>query len=1185
VKGIAKVGICLFFLLRGAFAQTPLADFATLPNACREQLINFQNNSTSADSYQWDFCLNDIRTFKSSKDAALMPTFTGGNGYKLVESNGQWIGFATSYSGGKLFRLDFGADPTSSPIVTNLGNPGGLLIFPEGIEIVEANGNWYGFVGGLEFSTPAQGIIRLDFGNSLLNIPLAINLGNFGKNTRFRDVMVVKQNSDLILLLATYNDSILRINYRNSFDNTITGANIFDTGVISGVSQPTGFDVVYQSASWKMLIANRGNNKLVQLNFGSDILSTPTVQANYSFTGLNMPNRIKILREGNTYYGVVSNESSALSLIDFKDLNPASVPVEVNAPGLAALIGIEAVRWKGTTLVQGVGSANTILKSLTFQSSCDAGFDFNETIVPQGLTYSAAGTKQIELIAFNSQQGYQSRSIAAQQVIISALASPDIDFTSQNVCANSSINFTSTNLSGDITSYAWAFGNGDVASTVNPVYVYTTSGTYQPLLTVSAANGCQNTIQKSLAVYNPPQANFTLPGASPFCNNQPYQFVNTSTFDAGIAPTWQWSINGGASVSTKDLSTTFSATTSQQISLVASIPGCSTQSIQTINSLSNGPLVNFSMSTGCQASPISFTNATSGAVTSYSWTFGDGNTSTQTNPQNTFANIGPYQVTLQANNAAGCQNSLTKSVTIYSRPQPDFSIGLPPFSCAGTASQFTDATPNPTDSNLNSWAWSFGDAANGNSTNRNPSYTYSTAASYAVSLTVGTNFGCSGTIQKSVTISPSPTASFSTGVACVNQLTQFTDTSTGSVQSRLWQIQSNNFNSPTPQVTFSAPGTFSVFLTLTGINGCISQTSKNVVVPAVPTLDFSVAFPCTNNQTTFTELTNASDPSISQSWVFGSLANGSGSPASFSFPTINTYAVKLNSTRQSGCTYSVSKNVSISNSPVANFLPSVESGAAPLEVVFANNSALSTSYAWKFGDSNASTSLLTNPTFTYTELGDYQVELTAFNALGCFSKTSSPIRVVVPQIDLTLTDFYFMKDVATGALQPVVTISNKSNVTVSDPYIFLDIAGSASIKKQVIGSIKPAQELTQTLDFQIVPQAINYACAEVQAVGDVDIFLNKKCISLTNQDVIFAPFPNPVTETLNMDWISIDESPVSIEVINSQGGISFQQSISAVVKGINRIAVNVETLTAGIYFIRFRDARTTKAFGFAVVKN
>ncbi|MDZ7647516.1 MAG: hypothetical protein U5K54_10275 [Cytophagales bacterium] len=53
-----------------------------------------------------------------------------------------------------------------------------------------------------------------------------------------------------------------------------------------------------------------GNGEIVQLNFGTDILSNPVVEGNYSFSGVNNPYKVKLTQEGDAYFAIVSNETN-----------------------------------------------------------------------------------------------------------------------------------------------------------------------------------------------------------------------------------------------------------------------------------------------------------------------------------------------------------------------------------------------------------------------------------------------------------------------------------------------------------------------------------------------------------------------------------------------------------------------------------------------------------------------------------------------------------------------------------------------------------------------------------------------------------------------------------------------------------------------------------------------------------
>lgn len=1174
--------ISLFLFCRGAnlFSQCVLSDFSLSPSACKSAQNYIQNLSGPADDYQWDFCTGDFDNAPQAQFSFNLSGANGRPGFELANDGGIWYALATGTFSNSLFRIMFGNGPSSAPtLVENFGDVGGKLSGPSSIRIIREGGLWYAFI----LNAQVGEIVKLNFGSSLGN-SFTTSVAVTGLTPGFNSGLVLgKDNSEgWICLLSTpaNNFKLIRLGAALATSNPV---NLITTSIVPDQNNLGDVDLINVCGNWYGFANNFGNGNLYRLDFGTSLFSNPTITQIPSITG--NPGRLRVVKDGDQYYLIVVALDGTLTKLNFgNSINSTPTIIsEGNIGGTlpANVYGLGVAQVNSVWTIMTVNQANGQVFKIDYPNNCSATPSASSLPNPM-VSFSQAGSYAISLSVVNS--GVTSTKVKSISIVNST--APDIEFTSQNSCASNAVNFASINSSGNLISYNWDFGNSNTSASINPSNIYASAGNYTASLNVMASNGCKNFVQKNIQIFNQPTASFSIPSASPFCTNQNYSFTNNSTSDVGSNPSWQWSVNGVNAGTTQNLSQNFTTTTSQQIILTASIPGCSTQATQTINSLTQGPLVNFtSPPTGCQGAPVGFVNSTSGSVTGYSWAFGDGNNSSLQNPSNTFLGSGAFSVSLQATNAAGCQNSATKAITIYSKPQPNFSIGLPPFSCSGSPSQFTDLTPLPTDSNIASWTWGFGDAANGLAILKNPAYTYSASGNYNVSLAVATNFGCTNSIQKSVTVAQSPVAGYSNLPACANQLTQFTDTSTGSVKSRLWQLGINTFTIPNPQFSFSSSGSFPVTLTVTGNNNCVSQISKNINVPIPPSLDFSVEVPCTNSSTLFREITNSADPSISQSWAFGTVASGSGSPAQNIFASPGNFAVRLSSTRQSGCVYSISKSVAIVNSPVADFFPSTDAGAAPLGVLFANSSTFASSYLWKFRDSNNLTSSLANPFFVFTDLGDYDVELTASNSVGCSSKANKIISVVVPRIDAVMTDFYFVKDPVTNSLQPVIKVLNRSNVSIVDPSILIDVAGSSVVQKKIIGIVRPNQELTQTLDFQIVPRTNYYVCAEVQVAGDTDLFLNRKCLSLSNDEILFTPFPNPAQAELYLDWISVNGDPVDFQIVTRAGSVCLQQTVGNVVKGINRLVVNTSALPAGIYYIRYRDSKLSKTFSFVVSGN
>lgn len=75
------------------------------------------------------------------------------------------------------------------------------------------------------------------------------------------------------------------------------------------------------------------------------------------------------------------------------------------------------------------------------------------------------------------------------------------------------------------------------------------------------------------------------------------------------------------------------------------------------------------------------------------------------------------------------------------------------------------------------------------------------------------------------------------------------------------------------------------------------------------------------------------------------------------------------------------------------------SEADHLTIEFSNQSKSATEYTWDFGDGTNSTDA--NPSKTFSAIGDYNVSLTARDALGISNTTTSEVNVVEPVVEFT----------------------------------------------------------------------------------------------------------------------------------------------------------------------------------------
>lgn len=118
---------------------------------------------------------------------------------------------------------------------------------------------------------------------------------------------------------------------------------------------------------------------------------------------------------------------------------------------------------------------------------------------------------------------------------------------------------------------------------------------------------------------------------------------------------------------------------------------------------------------------VIFTNYSVG-ITDYLWDFGDGNTSTEESPTHTYDDYGNYTVTLTTTNTDGettvSEREITTSVISFT------------YELVDNVATFTNGSAS-----ASTFSWDFGDGTEeGVSTDENPTYAYTAAGDYTVTL-------------------------------------------------------------------------------------------------------------------------------------------------------------------------------------------------------------------------------------------------------------------------------------------------------------------------------------------------------------------------------------------------------------------------------------------------------------------
>ena len=136
-----------------------------------------------------------------------------------------------------------------------------------------------------------------------------------------------------------------------------------------------------------------------------------------------------------------------------------------------------------------------------------------------------------------------------------------------------------------------------------------------------------------------------------------------------------------------------------------------------------------------------------GAILSYFWNFGDGNTANVVSPNHTYNSAGTYTVTLIVVDDEGLSSAratTTASITSLIANLPPVSDPRGPYAgIAGQPVSFDGSASRDTDGNLVAFEWDFGDG-NG-ATGASPTHAYQAAGTYTVTLTVTDDGGLTHT--------------------------------------------------------------------------------------------------------------------------------------------------------------------------------------------------------------------------------------------------------------------------------------------------------------------------------------------------------------------------------------------------------------------------------------------------------
>ena len=408
------------------------------------------------------------------------------------------------------------------------------------------------------------------------------------------------------------------------------------------------------------------------------------------------------------------------------------------------------------------------------------------------------------------------------------------------VCVNGTIQLSAASVIN--ASYQWTGPAGFTSSLQNPQITnaqYGNSGEYSMTITVDGQTSAPTTTQVS--VIDPPTASIS--GTASICAGDSAQITINAT---GLGP-FQAAVSAGSGIPMvvhfPQSPYTFwvkpTSTTTYTLSNITN-PGCSGQtSGSALVTVRPSPVAAFSAANLCTRLQTQFTDmsaVSSGSITSWAWSFGDGGTSNLQNPQHAYTNAGTFNVGLTVVSNTGCPKSITLPVIV--KPTPVVNAGPDKTIPYGTYIQLEGSASGG--SGNHTYQWTPADLVDNPAVVDPNTVILSSSTDFTLTATDNEN-GCETSDGMNVTITGGPlsvTIVANPAQICIGSSTQLNALPSGgsSDYTFTWTSEPAGFNSNLEDVTVSPLVTTTYKLTV--FDGfTITEAQKQVVVNYLPVVD------------------------------------------------------------------------------------------------------------------------------------------------------------------------------------------------------------------------------------------------------------------------------------------------------------------------------------------------------------
>ncbi len=549
---------------------------------------------------------------------------------------------------------------------------------------------------------------------------------------------------------------------------------------------------------------------------------------------------------------------------------------------------------------------------------------------------------------------------------------------------------------GDIAgmNFSWDFGNGAVYNGADPsAVVYNTPGQYTiTVIGIDQNTNCSDTLVLTdyVQVGYPVEFSYSEPT---LCTDGSVQFFDDS---AQPADSLLWDFGDGLTDSQTNPWHAYASAGCYTVTLTRYVDGCAaTKVIDNCFEVHDLPSIAYSNNNdkGCDLPHgVSFTGNSAQAV-QWLWDFGDGNISTQQNPNHTYTEFGVFPVSLTVTDANGCTASVNTDTVQLVELESNLVSGRE-FGCSPLSVSLKEQSN--TVAPIVSWEWHVINNASSppvqiTSFDQEPNLTLTDTGRYEIMLIVENALGCVDTavFQNRIGVGIPPDIDFSANpvVSCVSSSITFTDQSSNFSDEWIWDFGDGGFsNEEDPMYTYNDTGFFDVTLSAFHL-GCENRmTIDSFIHITPPKAKFEYILDCSNPY--HVEFIDRSIGADTMFWDFGVFAINTDTSRerspSYTYPATGYFEVtQAVENFTTGCTDTTRIGFTIADLNV-DFSIADTRHCLPATVAITNNSQDADLYSWSAPAGTFSDVAAAEPSLQINTAGAYSdIQLVAADVNGC----------------------------------------------------------------------------------------------------------------------------------------------------------------------------------------------------------